>query len=55
MNLRHWICHLLSFLRVHRAGCENCNPGGSLSGENMRKRLEELLENPLTRKTVKKL
>jgi hypothetical protein len=42
VNLRHWICHLLSLLRMHSPGCENCNPGGRYRGEDMRKRFEEL-------------
>jgi hypothetical protein len=38
VNLRHWICHLLSLLRIHSPECENCNPGGRYRGKEMRKR-----------------
>ena len=42
MNLRRWICNLLTFLRIHTPDCEHCSPGGRQGGEDMRKRLEEL-------------
>ena len=42
VNLRRWICNLLTFLRIHTPDCEHCNPGGRQGGEDMRKRLEEL-------------
>ena len=33
---------MLSILRIHSPDCENCKPGGSSRGEEMRARLEEL-------------
>jgi hypothetical protein len=44
VNLRQWICHLLSVLRIHSPDCEHCEPGRRYRGKDMRKRLEELLE-----------
>lgn len=43
MNSRRWICRLLLFLRIHSSDCQSCNPEGSQRGEDMRKRLQELL------------
>jgi hypothetical protein len=39
---RRMICYLLSMLKRHSSGCENCNPGERCRGEDMRKRLEDL-------------
>jgi hypothetical protein len=44
VNLRQWICHLLSVLRIHSPDCEHCDPGRRYRGKDMRKRLEECCE-----------
>ena len=38
--LRLPICYVLSFLRVHKAGCERCTP--PTCGEQLRRRLNDL-------------
>jgi hypothetical protein len=39
---RRMICYLLSMLKRHSSGCENCNPGERGRGEDMRRRLQDL-------------
>ena len=42
MQFRSWLCHLLSFAKLHRPDCEHCNALWKCRGFDMRKRLEEL-------------
>ena len=41
MNQLRWKCHLLSLLKLHSPDCE-CRNARETTGEEMRKRLEEL-------------
>jgi len=41
VNQLRWKCYLLSLLRIHSPDCE-CRNARETSGEDMRKRLEEL-------------
>lgn len=44
MKLRSLLCRVLSFLRIQEPDCEHCNHREACSGDDMRKRLEELRE-----------
>jgi hypothetical protein len=42
MSLRLLLCKALTLLRIHRWDCEHCSVYWRCSGEQMRKRLEDL-------------
>ncbi len=46
MKFRSWFCHVLSIAKLHRPGCEHCNPLWRCRGFDMQKRLEELRQEP---------
>jgi hypothetical protein len=45
MNLKSLLCRVLAFLRIQGPDCASCNHRENCSGDDMRKRLEELREN----------